>query len=171
MDPILAGKVIKEWGLNGELKIMPINIAISEFEEIDSIMLSRDTVKEFEQSETFEILNKKYLSNGIVVTLKGIDTIESARVYRHAHVLIDAKNIPKLGEGEYFKHEIIGLNAITISGENIGRVTEILQTSANDIFIIKDSDKEILIPAVKAFIDEINIEKGYVKIIPIEGLL
>ncbi|MBF0542210.1 MAG: 16S rRNA processing protein RimM [Nitrospirae bacterium] len=172
MESAVIGKVVKEWGINGELKIIPIDVTASYFDKIDSIMLQRSVSNETNpQIETFDILNRKYISNTVVTALKGIDSIDKARLYRQALVLIDSEDLPELEEGEYLIHQIIGLSAITISDELIGEVKEILQTSASDIFVIKNGDKEILVPSVKEFIDEINIEKGYIKIRPIEGLL
>jgi 16S rRNA processing protein RimM len=172
METAVIGRVVKEWGINGELKIMPIDVSISDFEQIETIMLQRSALNNVSGDvETFEIINKKYISNTIVVALKGLDSIDKARLYRQAQVLIDSEGLPELEQGQYLQHEIIGLSAITVSGQDIGIVCEILQTSASDIFVIRDGDKEVLVPSVKEFIDEINIEKGYIKIRPIEGLL
>jgi 16S rRNA processing protein RimM len=172
MEHLIIGRVIKEWGVNGELKVMPIDIALSDFKEIDTILLQRYVAAtKTTETESFEIISKKYLNKTLVIALKGMDSVEKAKLYRHAHIVIETDELPQLEEDEYYQKDLIGLKVMTDSNDKIGQVIEILKTSASDIFVIKDGEKEVLVPVIKQFIDEINIKEGYIKIIPIEGLL
>lgn len=79
--------------------------------------------------------------------------------------------LPELGEHQYYYHQIIGLSVVTPDGEMIGRVTEIMETPGNEVYVVQGTDKEYLIPAVKPIIASIDLNTGTMTITPIDGLL
>ena len=75
------------------------------------------------------------------------------------YICVDRKNAIKLPEGRYFIFDLIGCNVITDTGENIGKVTDVMQPGANDVYVVKNDKSEVLIPAVKSFVLDIDINK------------
>jgi 16S rRNA processing protein RimM len=79
--------------------------------------------------------------------------------------------LPSLPEGHYYIHELVGLTVKTMQGEKIGTICDVIQTPAQDVYVIDAGEKEIMIPAVKQFVKRINIQKNEMWIDPIEGLI
>jgi len=107
----------------------------------------------------------------LIIAFHGISSREEASTLRNAMIEVDASMLPALGENEYYYHQIIGLSVVTVEGKTIGRVTEIMETVSNEVYVVQDIDREYLIPAVKAVIADINLNTGIMTITPVDGLL
>jgi len=107
----------------------------------------------------------------LIIAFHGISSREEASTLRNAMIEVDASMLPALGENEYYYHQIIGLSVVTVEGKTIGRVTEIMETASNEVYVVQDIDREYLIPAVKAVIADINLNTGIMTITPVDGLL
>jgi len=107
----------------------------------------------------------------LIIAFHGISSREEASTLRNAMIEVDASMLPALGENEYYYHQIIGLLVVTVEGKTIGRVTEIMETVSNEVYVVQDIDREYLIPAVKAVIADINLNTGIMTITPVDGLL
>ena len=90
---------------------------------------------------------------------------------RNAVIEMGEKDLPALPENEYYHRQIIGLAVITSEGNEIGRVTEIMETGSNDVYIVKGQGKEYLIPAIKDIVTHIDLASGTITITPLHGLL
>ncbi|MGC9023149.1 MAG: ribosome maturation factor RimM, partial [Dissulfurimicrobium sp.] len=86
-------------------------------------------------------------------------------------LFLEKVKLPKLPEGEYYWHEIIGLQVMTFDGGRLGVVSDIIETGANDVYVVKTSGKDVLIPAIKDVVKEIDLEAGIIKVALISGLL
>lgn len=107
----------------------------------------------------------------LLISFRGISDRQEASKLRNAMIEVDASMLPELGENEYYYHQIIGLSVVTSDGEVIGRVTEIMETPGNELYVVQGTDKEYLIPAVKQIIAGIDLNTGIMAITPIDGLL
>ena len=122
-------------------------------------------------SESMKIRSLKKLNRYALVSLYGVNDPETALKYRGAILSADKSLLPALHEKEYFYEQIIGLTVSTTDGNVIGRVSDIFETGSNDVYVVKGSDKEYLIPAIHDVIKEINPEEGRIIIRLLEGLL
>jgi len=113
----------------------------------------------------------KQSGRSVAIAFCGIDNPEDAAVLRGAMIKVDSSALPVLDEGEYYYHEIIGLDVITTSGEHLGRIADIIETGSNDVYCIKGNGKEYLVPAIRDVIESIDIPGKCMKIRPIEGLI
>ena len=107
----------------------------------------------------------------LIISFHGISSREEALMLRNAMIEVDSSMLPALGKNEYYYHQIIGLSVVTVDGEMIGKVTEIMETLSNEVYVVQGMDKEYLIPAVKSVIAGINLNTGTMTITPIDGLL
>ena len=76
-----------------------------------------------------------------------------------------------LPEGHYYYDQIIGLNAITTDGTPLGTVVEILSTGSNEVYVVRAEGREVLIPAIRDVVRQIDLAAGVLVVEPIEGLL
>ena len=108
----------------------------------------------------------------VVLKLDGVDTREAADLLRRQSVFAREEDLPPLADGEFFLHDLIGLNVVTDQEDGVGTVKEVLELPANNVYVVARAGRpDALIPAVPAFIDEVDIEAGRLVVRPIDGLL
>lgn len=110
-------------------------------------------------------------ANGMLIKIRGCDTPESAGRYRNTWVYVKSSEVPALPEGQIYKHELVGLNVIDDSNNELGTVTEIIETGANDVYVVKKDDKEILLPAIPDVILNVDVKKKVITVHLIDGLI
>jgi 16S rRNA processing protein RimM len=102
---------------------------------------------------------------GMIVHLQGVDTPEAAGAYRNQPVYVHSADRPRLPEGQYYHHQLIGLAVIDEQDAEIGRLTEILQTGANDVYVVKRPDNtELLLPAIAGVILNVEPAAGRIRV-------
>lgn len=107
----------------------------------------------------------------ILLLFEGYDTCEQVNNLRNQLVYISGQAITPLPEGQYYHHQIIGLSVKDPAGNLLGKITEILSTGANDVYVVKqENGKEILLPAIGSVILEVNLEQGVLTTQPPEWL-
>lgn len=164
---INVGKVVAVFGVRGEVKVIPLTDFPERFSEKRHYLLSKQN-----QSKVVEIEDVRFREKGIILKLKGIDTPEDAGEYRNAMLQVPRDDAWPLPEGHYYQFQILGLLVSTEEGVVLGRVTEILETGSNDVYLVKnDQGKEYLLPAIKEVVKEIDLDKGRMLVRPLPGLL
>jgi len=107
---------------------------------------------------------------GLLVKFKDVETPEDAGLYRNQWVYVQTKDVP-LPEGQHYKHEIVGLKVVDENDHPIGELVEILETGANDVYVVRDeAGKEILLPNIPSVILDLDIDRGFLKVHLLEGL-
>ncbi len=108
----------------------------------------------------------------VLIAFEEIVDPETAASFRNQYLFVRSDEIPSLPEGEYYHHQLIGLNVFTPAGEKLGTLVEILETGANDVYIIRreGSQTELLVPAVNEFVLEIRLAERKIIISPPEWL-
>ena len=125
-----------------------------------------------EHMPLLNILNEKYSKNQIILKLKGIDTVEEAEKYRGCYIKIARKNARKLPEDTYFIADLLGLSVYTDEDILLGKVEDIYNSGANDIYVIKSEDgKQILLPGIGEVIKQIDLEQEKIIVHLIKGLV
>ena len=159
-----TGKITGTHGLKGEVRVQPWADSPEFLAEFDELYLDKGTIK-------IEITSSRVHKNMLIMKIKGIDTIEEADRLRNK-VLYMNRNDVELEEGAYFIQDLIGLDVIDEeTGERLGRLDDVSETGANDVYHVKTDDgKVFLIPAIPQVIREISVEEGFVKIFKMKGL-
>lgn len=155
MSKIQIGEVVNTFGLKGELKIFPY---VDYFEDLKTIYLN---------NEPKEIERARYQKNVVIIKLKGLDDINDVESLKGLEVFVDEADMPELEEGEYYIKDLIGLDVYTDEGKHLGKVDDVFNTGANDIYQVGD----ILLPGTKEVLKEIDIENKKITVHIIKGLI
>jgi len=127
-----------------------------------------------EKKRDLKITRRRPHNDGLLLGFEGISTAEQTAKYRAETVYVLAEDRPPLPDGEYYHHQILGLTVLDESGTNLGVVTEIIETGANDVYVVHGSGqpaREILIPAIKQVLLEVNLEAKTLRVHLLPGLL
>ena len=109
--------------------------------------------------------------NGLLVKFKGIETPEAAGAFRNHWVYIQTTDAPPLPEGQVYQHELFGFQVLDEDGNLLGELTEILETGANDVYVVRDeSGREILLPAIPSVILDLDPGRRLMRVHLLEGL-
>ncbi len=168
MGLILYGKITKKHGLSGELKVLPFSKNLSTFKNLNKIYIELDPDK---KPVEYKIAKKRFHKNFAIVRFEGVNTPEESDKIVNKQLLIDESQLSELDENEFFWFDLIGLEVYTNRNEYIGKVSDLLDNGAQEILIVRDDKREVLIPFVEKFIMETNMEESKIIINPIEGLL
>ncbi len=153
--------------MKGEVVINPDTFDINRFLDLESVFLGRT-------EETAGLLTVEAVrihKARPVVKFTSIDSRGDAAKLLDKIVYVDENKRIELPEGYYFIHDIIGMKVYTIDDSYVGKVQDVLQLPAHNVYVVDYKEKEVMIPAVDEFIDSIDEEKEIIRIKPIEGLL
>lgn len=160
------GQIVNTHGLKGDMKIYPYTDYPERFEEVEYLFI------EGEGDKKWNIENVRYQKNMVLLKLKGIETIEAAEELRERNLFIDDSNRRVLDEDEHMISDLVGLNVYLEDLTPVGTVKDVLQYTANDVYVIVNEEgKEFLIPALKQFIPVVDVKNNKVIITPIKGML
>jgi 16S rRNA processing protein RimM len=163
IEYLRIGKIINTRGLKGEVKVEPLTDDIKRFESLSEVIMENDT------KDTISIENVNYHKKFVYIKFKNVNSIEEANALRGMYLIINRKDAIELNKDQYFICDLIGLKVYE-EKRYLGELTDVLQTGANDVYIVKNNDKEILLPAIKDVILNIDIERKTVKVKLLEGL-
>ena len=144
-DLLQVGVITTTHGVRGEVKVFPTTDDANRFKKLKEVIL--DTGKE---QLPLEIAQVKFFKNLVILKFKGIDNINDIEKYKGKSLYVTREHAVKLKKDEYFIADLIGMRAVTEEGEELGTIKDVLQTGANDVYIIKkDGEDELLVPAIK----------------------
>ena len=161
-----VGQIVNTFGIKGFVKVKPFTDENSRFEELKTVyIVMKNQMKEVEIEEV------GYQKDMVLLKLKGIDNLTEAEKYKGLFLKIDRKNAKKLPKDTYFIADLLGLEVYTDEGELLGRVDDIFNSGANDVYVVKDNlGKQILLPGIKDVLKEIDLEKEKIIVHLIKGL-
>ena len=163
MEKIQIGKIVKAVGIKGEVKVYSYSNSEERYEEKQHIYV--ENVK-------YTIEKSRFSKNIATLKLSGIDDRNAAEALKDSDIYIDESDLPVLSDGEYYIRDMIGITVVDDKGNTIGRLSDVIQNSAQDLYEVEMEDgKKILIPAVEEFILSIDIESKQMNVKLIEGLI
>jgi 16S rRNA processing protein RimM len=166
-DRLQVGIITSTHGVRGEVKVFPTTDDVKRFKKLKSVIL--DTGRE---NIELEIESVKFFKQFAILKFKGIDDINDVQKYRQKSLYVTRDKAVRLNRDEYFIADLIDLKVMDEDDEEIGVITDVMQTGANDVYVIRMNDaRELLLPAIKECVLKVDIEAGFVKIHIMEGLL
>ncbi|MDD6306118.1 MAG: ribosome maturation factor RimM [Clostridiales bacterium] len=167
MEELLqVGVITTTHGVRGEVKVFPTTDDPARFKKLKQVIL--DTGKD---KIELEIAGVKFFKNLVILKFKGIDDINDVEKYRKKSLYVTRENAVKLKKNEYFIADLIGLKVSSDEGEDLGQISDVLQTGANDVYVIsKDGADELLVPAIRECIKNVDVEGGTMEIHLLPGL-
>ena len=165
-DLLKVGVITTTHGVRGEVKVFPTTDP-ERFLDLEYVIL--DAGREMKK---LEIRNVKFFKNLVILKFDGIDNINDIEKYKGKSLLVDREHAVKLKKDEYFIADMIGMDVFTEEGELFGALKDVMETGANDVYIIEMTDgKEVLVPAIKQCILDVDIENRKMVIHLLEGLV
>lgn len=161
------GQIVNTFGIKGQVKIVPFTDDITRFDELKEIYVEKKN-----ELKLFQIEQVNYKKNMVILKLKGIETVEEAEKLRNSYLKIDRKDAKKLPKDTYFIVDLLGLDVYTDEGKLLGKVDDIYNAGSSDIYVVKDElGKQILLPAIKDVLKEVDLENQKIIVHLIKGLV
>lgn len=162
-----VGIITSTHGLKGEVKVFPTTDDVKRFKRLKQVIL--DNGKE---QRDLEVESVKFFKQFVILKFKGMDSINDVETFRKCELLVDRAHAVRLSKDEYFIADLEGLKVIDENNIEIGVLKEVMETGANDVYVIELNDgRELLLPAIKQCVLEVDVETGFIKIHILEGLL
>lgn len=163
---IVLGEVLRPHGLEGLLRVRSYARSETSFVEAGTVRVRSASGK----TSPHRVLSARPHKNIVLLKLEGVNSAETAEELRGTEVLVAAETILR-EEGEYLWQELIGLRVFLDSGEHIGDISRIMDAGGNEIYVVRDGEREIYLPATWEVVSEIDLEKGRMTVRAMEGLL
>ncbi|CAG0935020.1 Ribosome maturation factor RimM [Thermoflexales bacterium] len=158
----MVGRVLRAWGIRGDLKIAPFTDRPEDFQGYRFVFVGP-------QQKRYEVKSFRPYQGNWLLHLTGVESREDAEALHGQELFIEVAQRPRQ-EGEFYAREVIGLKVRTIKGEELGEVTEILVTGANDVYVVQGPQGERLLPARVEVIKGIDVEAGIMTVDLLPGL-
>lgn len=163
----LIGYILKPQGLKGEVKVESVTPYLERFNRLDRVFLQLK-----EKKQAYSIENARVSDRFVYLKFAEINSRDDAELLRTAEVLIEEKDLIQPAQDEYFVHDLIGCQVISENNDVIGVLSDVVQMSSNDVYVVKNGEGiEILIPATKEIVKRVNVEQKQIIIHMLEGLL
>lgn len=158
-----AGKIVTTHGIRGEVKVIPYTDTPELLCEFDRLFIGKNR-------DEINVIRARVFKNTVIMKLEGIDTPEDAEKLRNKLLYMHRDDL-ELDDDTYFIQDLIGLEVSDAdSGKVYGKIADVMQTGANDVYVIKGDDREYLVPAIADVVVSTDIDVGTMTIRPLEGL-
>lgn len=158
-----AGKVTNVHGLNGEVRVQP-------WADSPDFLCRFKTMYVDDAHWPIQVERARVHKNMVIIKFEGPTDVPSALSLKGATLYIDRADV-SLPEGAFFLADIYGLEARdAATGEVLGKVADVLTLPANNVYVVRGGERELMIPAVPQFIAETNVDQGFIRVNVMEGL-
>ncbi|QTS83992.1 ribosome maturation factor RimM [Coxiella endosymbiont of Amblyomma nuttalli] len=150
---IIMGRFAKPHGVCGFVKV------VSFFNPIEALLNYK--IWQIQHQNRWKMLTMqsgKVYGPFLIVKLKGVENPETVKYYTNNLIAIERETLPPLEEGEYYWSDLIGLRVISVNGLNLGTIVSLIETISNDVLIVKNKDREQMIPYISQVVRSVNIE-------------
>ena len=167
VEEFQIGVITQTHGIKGEVKVFPTTDDVKRFKRLEKVTIDSGK-KRFEA----EIESVKFFKQFVILKFKGFDTIEDIQPYKQAKLLVDRDHAVRLRRDEYFVADLIGAKVVSDEGSELGVMTDVIETGANDVYVVQnEAGEELLFPAIKECVKEVDLENGIITVHVMEGLL
>ena len=165
-DLFQIGYITDTHGLKGEVKVFPTTDDVRRFDVLE------DTILVTPKGEKISLVAEKarYFKNLVILKFKDYDDINDVEKFKKSELYVTRENAIPLEEGEYYLKDLYGLKVITDEGEDLGIIDDIIETGANDVYVVKGDSGEVLIPNIKQCVLKVDLENSTMEVHLLDGL-
>lgn len=166
-DMFRIGVITSTHGLKGEVKVFPTTDDVQRFKQLKSCI-----IKTKRENIEVEKNSCKFFKNMVILSFKGYDSIEKIERFKGCELYVSREQAVPLEEDEFYIADVIDMEVVTEDGKHLGVLDDVLQTGANDVFVVKMADKkEVLIPVIKDCIMDIDYDNKIVTVRLMKGMI
>ena len=161
-DKFEVGKIVNTFGIKGEVKVALYTENINNFKKGNKIYVN---------NKEMQIEKSRLQKNMLILKLKGVDNMTDAEDLRDSIITVE-RNKKELPSGTYYIADLIGLDVYTDEGNLLGKIIDIYNTGANDIYTVKNLEgKEVLLPAIKEVVKQVDLQNEKIIVHILKGLI
>jgi 16S rRNA processing protein RimM len=160
---LAIGQVVRPFGLRGELRVELLTEYPDQLARLRTVYLGP-------QSEPWVVESVRLHKEAALFKLVGCDDRNAAEELRGQVLQIARGDAVPLEEGEYYEHQIVGMSVVEDNGTFLGKVTEIISTGANDVYVVVGPDGQLLLPAIETVILQIDLDADQIVVHVMDGL-
>ncbi|HJV33555.1 ribosome maturation factor RimM [Geomonas sp.] len=164
---VLIGRIQATHGIRGQLRVVPFAGDASSISQLDKVLLKSQAGA----MEEFSVASAKMHGKKVILTLKSFDNINQVLHLVGREIYAERGALPELPSDEFYWSDLLGLQVETEEGEALGELVDIIETGANDVYVVKKDGREVLIPALDDVVLAVDLDKGTMKVSLPEGLL
>jgi 16S rRNA processing protein RimM len=163
---VLLGKVVATHGIKGQLRVVPYSGETDTIVALKTVILRGPKGEE----ETFAVTAAAAHGRKMLLGLRDLVSINQVQHLVGRELYARRDQLPELEPGEYYWCDLLGLRVVTDRGETLGTVADIIATGSNDVYVVRDGEREYLIPALEDVVLQVNLDDGVMTVSPPEGL-
>ncbi|MEG6566001.1 ribosome maturation factor RimM [Thermoanaerobacterium saccharolyticum] len=164
-DYLSVGKITSAYGVNGEVKVYPLTDHLDRFYDLDYVYIFDD-----EKKVQYQIESVRFIKNLVLIKFYEVNDRNEAEKLKDKFIKITMDDAIELEEDEYFIKDLIDMKVYTDDKRELGVLKNVLKTGANDVYVVKTEERDILIPAIKDVIKDVDINGKKMTVHLLEGL-
>lgn len=163
---LAIGRVVRAHGVQGEISVTVLTDFPERFETTEWIYLGNEY-----EADPYRLETYRWHKKNVLLTLAGITNRTQAEQLKGLLVQIPIEDAVSLPEGSYYLYQLLNLQVITTNNRVLGTVTDIIETGANDVYVVSDGQQEILLPSIPDVVKSVDTDKGQMIVELIDGLI
>ena len=166
---LVIGKIVKPFGIKGEVKVFPITDSALRFKDLRYVFLQNGSC-----FNRFDVNSARLANEFVLLKINGFDSRDTAEKLRGKYLYVDRKNAVELEESSYYYYDLLDCKVKTIEGIMLGSVYDIQNAGSCDVYFVRaqnKDEKEVLIPAISQVVKNIDVINKEITVDLIDGLL
>jgi 16S rRNA processing protein RimM len=159
---VKIGRVVKPFGTDGRVLVEYFTDSWEDFSRLGEIRVGRSGSS---------LAGFQHHAGRLICSVRGVNNRDQAEELRGSFLSVPKSQLPALDDGRYYHFDLLGCSVEDEHGRPLGQVADILQSGANDNWVVRDGEREFLVPAVKEYVLNVDLEERVVRIRVVEGLL
>jgi 16S rRNA processing protein RimM len=163
-DYLVVGEILRPHGVRGELRMRVLTDYPERLGTLETLYVGPD-------HNPHRVLGSRGHRETVLLRLEGVPDRETAERYRGLLVHVAIEDAVPLEDGEHYLFELVGLTVVTEEGRELGQLVDVLETGANDVYVVKGPSGEVLLPAIPDVVREVDVQGGQMTVHLLDGLL
>ena len=163
---LAIGRISRAHGLRGEISMVVLTDFPERFDTTEWVYLGNQF-----QADPYRVVGHRWHQKNILLTLEGVADRTQAEQLRGQYVQVPIDEATSLPEGVYYLYEMYGLDVVTTDGQSLGTIIDVIETGANDVYVVENQERQILLPAIADVIQTVDLDKGQIVVQLIDGLI